>query len=187
MDPRSNSLIIHNYTRTESGGYYCQLSNDFGVVNATRTVVSITDTPAPPYTSPLEDRPTPHNLPTNITTPLTLSCTGLNLQSNNITVQWFKDYTLLSSQTDDNLTLSSVPPQSSDAGYYCCTVSYLDQQINHHCITVWVRGEGVCTVWVRGEGACTVWVGGEGVCTVWWEVRFYYRYGGIPCPPLYEL
>ncbi len=154
VDPTSNSLIIDNYTQThvQSGGYYCQLFNDFGAVNASHTVVTITNIEVPVYTSPLETLSTPRN--PNTTTPL--FCTGLNIESSNITVQWFKDYRLLPSKINDRLAQPS-------AGYYCCNVLYLDQQVSRHCVTVWVEGEGVW-VWCGWKvRVCAVWVGSEGV------------------------
>lgn len=148
VSPVSRALIIDNYNEShqEAGGYYCQLINELGSFNASRIDVSLTvnDTIVPSYISPLDGMLSPQYLPPSPRNDsLKLRCTGLNLSANNMTVRWFLDYSQLG-KTNDRLGIST----TAESGYYCCDVNYLDQQVNRHCITVWVGGE---YVWVEGD------------------------------------
>ncbi len=138
VSPVSNELIIDRFTEThtQAGGYYCELTNALGTFNSTPTTVTLTNnTLIPLYKSPLEGLSSPHYIPPSANTTLRLRCTGLNLESTNLTVSWFKDYSLLG-KTNDRLSIFE--PSTVSSGYYCCNVNYMNGQVNRHCVSVWM-------------------------------------------------
>ncbi len=110
----SASLTITNAQPTDAAGYYCQVTNSFGVTWSGTVQLTVNGGGSAPA---ITQQPQGQNVAAGNSASFSVTATG----SATLTYQWRKDGANVSGATSSTYTISNV--QNSHAGAYSCVVS----------------------------------------------------------------